>query len=429
MPGDGLGHRVLDLQAGVHLEEVPGAVGAEQELDRAGARVPGRARRARRPAAPSAARSSASTAGEGASSRIFWWRRWSEQSRSPRWTHGAVGVGEDLHLDVAGAVDQPLEVDAAVAERGARPPAGPPRCASGERRRRAHGAHAAPAAARGGLHEQREAEPSGLRPERVVGEVDAGVAGRHRRRRPPRPAGAPRSCRPAARIAAGGGPTQTQPGRGDGLGELGALGQEAVAGVHGVGAGVGRGRHERGGVEVAPAPRRRRRRRSTCSAPALGRLVRRDRLDPELAAGARDPRTAISPRLAIRTRCDPAPIAAPASRGTPRAPPAPRGRRAAAAGARRGRAARRCGGRVADAAAWPRRSPPGRTPGRRATASATACVEPVGLDHLVHEPDPQRPLGVEARAGREQRAGVARADRAQDVRRDRGRDQARAAPR
>ena len=43
--GDRLGHRMLDLQAGVHLEEVEGAVGAQQELDRAGAAIadrPGR---------------------------------------------------------------------------------------------------------------------------------------------------------------------------------------------------------------------------------------------------------------------------------------------------------------------------------------------------------------------------------------------------
>ena len=37
--GDRLGHRMLDLQARVHLEEVEGAVGAEQELDRAGAAI------------------------------------------------------------------------------------------------------------------------------------------------------------------------------------------------------------------------------------------------------------------------------------------------------------------------------------------------------------------------------------------------------
>src|SRR4029450_2231015 len=33
------GHGMLDLQAGVHLQEVEGAVGAQQELDRAGAAI------------------------------------------------------------------------------------------------------------------------------------------------------------------------------------------------------------------------------------------------------------------------------------------------------------------------------------------------------------------------------------------------------
>ena len=34
---------------------------------------------------PMRARSSAEMIGDGASSSTFWWRRWSEQSRSPRW--------------------------------------------------------------------------------------------------------------------------------------------------------------------------------------------------------------------------------------------------------------------------------------------------------------------------------------------------------
>ena len=39
-PGDELGHRVLDLQAGVHLEEPEPAVRFEQELDRPRPDVP-----------------------------------------------------------------------------------------------------------------------------------------------------------------------------------------------------------------------------------------------------------------------------------------------------------------------------------------------------------------------------------------------------
>ncbi len=107
--GDELGDRVLDLQAGVHLEEEEGRFGVveggavEQELDRPGALVAdGRGPR-RRPRRRAAARSAASTAGEGASSTTFWWRRWTEHSRSSRWTTLPVRVAEDLHLDVTGA--------------------------------------------------------------------------------------------------------------------------------------------------------------------------------------------------------------------------------------------------------------------------------------------------------------------------------------
>ena len=79
--GDLLGDRVLDLQAGVDLEEGDGAVLADEEL--AGAR-----RRCSRPrvrialdARTSSAFCSSERNGAGASSTSFWWRRCSEQSR------------------------------------------------------------------------------------------------------------------------------------------------------------------------------------------------------------------------------------------------------------------------------------------------------------------------------------------------------------
>jgi hypothetical protein len=46
----------------------------------------------------------------------FWWRRWIEQSRSPRWIVVAVLVGDDLDLDVARVGQVALEVDGRVAE-------------------------------------------------------------------------------------------------------------------------------------------------------------------------------------------------------------------------------------------------------------------------------------------------------------------------
>ena len=60
------------------------------------------------------------TPGDGASSMSFWWRRWTEHSRSPRWIDVAVLVGHDLQLDVARPLDVALEVHRAVAERGQR---------------------------------------------------------------------------------------------------------------------------------------------------------------------------------------------------------------------------------------------------------------------------------------------------------------------
>ena len=128
----------------------------QHELDRAGALVARRPARARPPPRPSARAAASSTAGEGASSTTFWWRRCSEHSRSPRCTQPPCAVGEDLHLDVAGA-----------ARGSARPARGrrrTPRRPRGVRRRArpaissvaAHDAHPAPAAARDRLDDGRE---------------------------------------------------------------------------------------------------------------------------------------------------------------------------------------------------------------------------------------------------------------------------------
>ena len=100
-PGDQLGDRVLDLQPGVHLEEQELARRRPHELDRARAHVADRLRRGDRGVAQRGRAARRRRAGDGASSMIFWWRRWIEHSRSNRWTTDAVRVAEDLHLDVA----------------------------------------------------------------------------------------------------------------------------------------------------------------------------------------------------------------------------------------------------------------------------------------------------------------------------------------
>ncbi len=122
-PGDRLGDRVLDLEAGVHLEEVERKVIGQQELDRPGAHV---ARRAGHPQ-----------------------RRLPERRptlgvhrRAGRLLHDlllaplgaavalakldtvAVGVEQDLDLDMAGAGQQALEDEPIVAEGGCSPRVG-----------------------------------------------------------------------------------------------------------------------------------------------------------------------------------------------------------------------------------------------------------------------------------------------------------------
>ena len=83
--GQHLGHRVLDLDPAVDLDEVEVALAVDEELERPDVLVAGLDDRPDRPAAEVGA-GPADSAGVGASSRIFWWRRWTEQSRSPRWT-------------------------------------------------------------------------------------------------------------------------------------------------------------------------------------------------------------------------------------------------------------------------------------------------------------------------------------------------------
>src|SRR3990172_7201047 len=96
---------------------------------------------------------------------------------------------------------------------------------------------------------------------------------------------------PIALIASGEGPMNTRPARRPRLGEPPVLGEEAVAGMHRVGATLARGFEDALDVEIALARRRRADRHGPVGVTHVERVVvrlrvHRDRLDAELAAGA-----------------------------------------------------------------------------------------------------------------------------------------------
>ena len=248
----------------------------------------------------------------GASSTSFWCRRCTEQSRSPSASTVPCASAEDLHLHVPGPLQPPLHEDGAVAEGGRRlPPRRPHRLV--QRGPVRHHPHAPPAPAVRGLDQQRVAR-----------------VGRHRVGRPGR------QHRHAGRGHPGLG-VHLGPHRGDGLrrrpdpgqpgvqhrpGEAGVLGQEAVAGVHGVGAGPDRGIHQQVRPQVRSAARPGSATAASASAtqapPASGSECTATGATPS-SRQVRITRRAISPRLATSSR----PIASASITGTPRSPGCP----------------------------------------------------------------------------------------------------------
>ena len=115
--GDHLGDRVLDLDAGVDLDEVEVVVGVDQELAGAGVDVAGGSGQ------PDGglAEPGADLQRQGRRGRLLDELLVPALERAvavPAVDDVAVRVGEDLDLDVARAVDELLEVDAGVLERG-----------------------------------------------------------------------------------------------------------------------------------------------------------------------------------------------------------------------------------------------------------------------------------------------------------------------
>ena len=116
--GDHLGHRMLDLQTRVHFQEIELAA-AVDELDRAGIAIAGGARDADRDVADALALGFA----QGRRRRLFddLLKAALDRTLAIKQMHDvAVRVGQDLHLDVARALDIALDIKPAVAESSAR---------------------------------------------------------------------------------------------------------------------------------------------------------------------------------------------------------------------------------------------------------------------------------------------------------------------
>ena len=160
----------------------------------------------------------------------------------------AHGVDEQLHLDVAAALQPALQEDAVVAERGnGLAPGGGDRIADGGQV--VHRAHPPAAAAGRGLDQQRGSQPRRLGCQRRVVQLDPGVAGDDRHaRRLRQPAGldlVPEQLHRARRRA-----DPRHPGAQHLLGERRILREVAVAGVHRVRAGIRPGCGDGLAVEV-----------------------------------------------------------------------------------------------------------------------------------------------------------------------------------
>ncbi len=275
--------RVLDLEAGVHLQEVRPAV-RDEELDGPGAGVVDGA---------------GGTYGE----VVEFTGEFGRQARcrglldhllvaalegavpGAERPHRAVGVGEDLHLDVAAVLDVGLHEHLAVAEGARRLRAGRGQFAV-EVGEAPYDAHAASAAARRRLHQDRQVGLGDVR-EGAMPISSLARLGRHRLDRLRR-----RSDPGQARVD-------------DGACEAGVLGEEAVAGVDGVGAGGDGGLHDQVAAQVGVGGGRarqsyRRVGHARVEGVLVGVRVHGDDPIPN-SRQVRKIRQAISPRLATRT--------------------------------------------------------------------------------------------------------------------------------
>ena len=232
--GDHLGDGVLHLDARVHLDEVELAgVGVHQELDGAGAHVVRRAADGQRRLAQALAGGVVEVGRRGALDHLLVAAL--DRAVALEQVHQvAVAVAEDLHLHVAGAAHQLLEVHLVLAE-------GALGLAAGRGDGVEQGllaldrAHAAAAAAPRGLQHHRVADLAGEALD-LLRVVRQRRGGRHHRRAAGDGQVARRDLVAQGAHGVGARADEDDAGGGAGLGELGALGEQAVARVDRVGA-------------------------------------------------------------------------------------------------------------------------------------------------------------------------------------------------
>ncbi len=251
--GDHLGHGVLDLQARVHLDEegLVEPVSRDEELDGARPEIADAARGGDRGLAETF------TGGGIHDGR----GRFLDHLLMPplqgalalaEGDRRAVRIGEHLHLDVPGALQQPLEQQGVIAEGRCGDPAG-----GGERVGEVVGSgghgHALAAPTGGRLDEQGVSGAVGLGGDVVVAQPRRREArhGRHVVRRDVL-LGADLVAHHLERLDARA--DEDDAGRGAGAREAGVLAQEAVAGVHGIRPRRHRGGDHRVDVEVRGHP-------------------------------------------------------------------------------------------------------------------------------------------------------------------------------
>ncbi len=236
-PGHQLGHRVLHLEAGVHLEEEELTLLVE-ELDRAGVHVPAGLGDLDR----GLAHGPADLVGEVGGRALLHQLLVPSLGRAVPFAQPqrvAVGVGDDLHLHVAGPGQVALDVALVPAEVGERLAHGRLEGLAGVRRDPATTFIPRPPPPKAAL--MATGQPNSF--------AEGGDLVRRRQH-----LGPPRDARHAGPLGGmagadlvahdldglGRGPDEGDPPLGDGPGEVGVLREEAVAGVDGVGAALSR---------------------------------------------------------------------------------------------------------------------------------------------------------------------------------------------